>query len=336
MGIMTVVFRADEEPVGSRLERLRHVVGDTVAPIDVRPGVAPAEIHDRILMKEVGAIRVIAATLAPATAARTLSLIRRSDPDLCKVDVVGRGHLVVEQDGRESRLGPHDFSFVDLSRPARWSTSTTSQGVAVLFPRSLLPLSRRDLGRLAAVRIPGDQGTAALVSSLISSLGKQLPGYLDDASPAEGARLGSAVVDLLTVALAARLDRDMAVSRESLRRDLLARIHAFIEQRLNDPRLSPAMIAAAHHISLRYLYKLFESEQTTVADWIRRRRLERCRRDLLDPALRTQPVGAIAARWGLTNAAHFSRVFRAAHGVPPGEYRMTSGGTAGAAWPGRR
>jgi AraC-like DNA-binding protein len=332
---MTVVFRADEEPVASRVERLRHVVGDTIAPIDVRPAVAAAEIRDRISMQEVGAIRVIATTLTPATAARTPALIRRSDPELCKIDVIGRGHMLVEQDGRASRLGPGDFAFVDLSRPARWATSTTSQGVAVLFPRSLLPLGRRDLERLSAVRIPGDEGTAALVSSLA----RQLPGHLDDHSPAEGARLGSAVVDLLTVALAARLDRGTVVSRDSLRRDLLARIHAFIEERLADPRLSPAMIAAAHHISLRYLYKLFESEQTTVADWIRRRRLERCRRDLLDPGLRTQPVGAIAARWGLTNAAHFSRVFRAAHGVPPGEYRMTSGGTpgtAGAAGPGSR
>jgi AraC-like DNA-binding protein len=324
---MIVVFRADEEPVASRVERLRHVVGDTVAPIDVRPAVAAAEIRDRISMQEIGAVRVIATTMTPSTAARTLPLIRRSDPELCKIDVIGRGHMLVEQDGQASRLGPRDFAFVDLSRPVRWSTSTISQGVAVLFPRSLLPLSRRDLERLAAVRIPGDEGTAALVSLLA----RQLPGHLDDHSPAEGARLGSAVVDLLTVALAARLDRSTAVSRDSLRRALLTRIHAFIEERLADPRLSPAMIAAAHHISLRYLYKLFESEQTTVADWIRRRRLERCRRDLLDPALRTQPVGVIAARWGLTNAAHFSRVFRAAHGVPPGEYRMTSGGAAGAA-----
>ena len=66
---------------------------------------------------------------------------------------------------------------------------------------------------------------------------------------------------------------------------------------------------------------LFETQQTTVADWIRQRRLERCRRDLADPGLRAKPVGAIAARWGLTNPAHFSRLFRAAYGVPPRAYR---------------
>lgn len=58
-----------------------------------------------------------------------------------------------------------------------------------------------------------------------------------------------------------------------------------------------------------------------MAAWIRQRRLERCRRDLLDPALADLPVSAVAARWGLMNAAHFSRAFRAAYGLPPTEYR---------------
>jgi AraC-like DNA-binding protein len=71
-------------------------------------------------------------------------------------------------------------------------------------------------------------------------------------------------------------------------------------------------VAAAHHISLRYQYKLFALEDLTVARLIQQRRLERCRHDLTDAAQATRPVGAIAARWGLTNAGHFSKLFRAA------------------------
>jgi AraC-like DNA-binding protein len=33
------------------------------------------------------------------------------------------------------------------------------------------------------------------------------------------------------------------------------------------------------------------------------------------------PVSAIAARWGLRDAAYFNRIFHAAYGLPPGEYR---------------
>jgi AraC-like DNA-binding protein len=106
-----------------------------------------------------------------------------------------------------------------------------------------------------------------------------------------------------------------------VRRALLIRIRAWIEEHLDHPELSPADVAAAHHISLRYLHKLFSVQQSTVAGWIRHRRLERCRRALLDPAQATRPVSAIAARWGILNAAHFSRVFRDAYGLAPAEYR---------------
>jgi AraC-like DNA-binding protein len=72
---------------------------------------------------------------------------------------------------------------------------------------------------------------------------------------------------------------------------------------------------------VRYLHRLFEAQDTTVAAWIRRRRLERCRRDLADPAFRGVPVSAVAARWGLPDPAHFSRLFRRTYGLPPAEYR---------------
>ena len=40
---------------------------------------------------------------------------------------------------------------------------------------------------------------------------------------------------------------------------------------------------------------------------------------LSDPALANRPVAAVAARWGFTSAADFSRAFRAEHGMPPSE-----------------
>lgn len=138
-------------------------------------------------------------------------------------------------------------------------------------------------------------------------------------------RLAAALMDLLIVALAERLGRAARLAPSTQRRALLASVRGFIDQRLADPELSPGAIAAAHHISLRYLHKLFEAQPTTVSGWIRQRRLERCRRDLLDPALADWPVSAIAARWGLVDAAHFSRLFRAAYGLPPTEYRLTAG-----------
>ena len=53
---------------------------------------------------------------------------------------------------------------------------------------------------------------------------------------------------------------------------------------------------------------------------------EQTRQDLLDPALGDRPVSAVGARWGFPDAAAFSRAFRAAYGLPPGEYRATQVG----------
>ena len=106
------------------------------------------------------------------------------------------------------------------------------------------------------------------------------------------------------------------------RRCVLRReIGSFIQHRLGDPGLTPAAIAEAHHISVRYLYQVFDTHQMTVAAWIRHCRLERCHRDLANPRLCSRSIRAVAARWGFSNPAHFSRAFRAAYGMSPRDHR---------------
>ena len=58
-----------------------------------------------------------------------------------------------------------------------------------------------------------------------------------------------------------------------------------------------------------------------MSHWIRTRRLEQCRRMLSDPVHAGRSVSEIGARWGLPDAPHFSRVFKAAYGVSPRQFR---------------
>jgi AraC-like DNA-binding protein len=102
---------------------------------------------------------------------------------------------------------------------------------------------------------------------------------------------------------------------------LAVSVREYIEANLSDPGLSPASIAAAHFISTRHLHNLFHESGTTVAGFIRSQRLDGARRDLRDPLHAGLPVGAVAARWGFLDAAHFSRTFRDAFGVPPSDWR---------------
>lgn len=317
---MSVLIRVEDEPPRSRLDYFRHVVADTFVPFDLRID-AGHDLRAQILTGQVGTVHVTKVSAPPLKAFRTGKLIRVSDPELFKLEVPVRGRTVFAQGDREAVLAPGDFTLLDLSRPCRLVDRGDEHGnVAVKFPHAALPLHHDELARLTAVAISGRDGLGASISSLARHLARHL-----DHGSTEGARLATALLDLLIVALAERLDRSATLAPATRRRALLASVQAFIDQRLADPGLSPSVIAAAHHISLRYLYKLFETQQTSVAGWIRERRLERCRQDLLDPTLGDWSVTAIAARWGLTDPAHFSRAFRAAYGLPPTEYRRTAG-----------
>jgi AraC-like DNA-binding protein len=315
-GAVVLAYQSEDEPVQSRLERLRHITESALAPLEIRT--AQPDFGGQIVAAGIGAVQVFELTIdTPAEVVRTPKLIRRSDPEMFKIDVMTDGAMMVRQSGREALLGPGDLALVDMSRPGYW-LNQACRFVALSFPRALLPFRPDEVGELTAVRIGGDCGAGAL----ISALARQVPRHLDEYRVGDSVRVGSALLDLITAALAARLDRESQVVLETRQGALLLRIHAFIEQRLSDPELSPSTVAAAHHISVRYLHRLFQSQQTTVADWIRQRRLDRCRHDLLDPALRRWPVGRVGVRWGFLTPGQFSRAFRTEYGLPPGEYRL--------------
>ncbi|MEU9830370.1 helix-turn-helix domain-containing protein [Streptosporangium sp. NPDC048047] len=179
-----------------------------------------------------------------------------------------------------------------------------------------------EVERLLVRRMPGRAGAGALLAGLLWDLASHDPGV--------DARVATAALDLLAALLTQELGADRPPADDS-RASMVARVQAFIERRLADPGLSPALVAAEHHVSVRHLQKLFEEQGLSVAGWIRRRRLERCRRDLSDPARSDLPVRAVAARWGFTSESHFNRAFHAAYGTPPATYRRRlreSGGTA--------
>ena len=58
--------------------------------------------------------------------------------------------------------------------------------------------------------------------------------------------------------------------------------------------------------------------------YIRDKRIDRCRRDLLDASLADDSILEIANRWGFANAAHFSRTFSSVFGQAPREFRKSA------------
>ena len=105
----------------------------------------------------------------------------------------------------------------------------------------------------------------------------------------------------------------------------LHRICQSIETMLSDPVLNLNYVAQVHGVSTRYLQKLFTGADISFSQYLRSRRLERCRADLISPLHSQLSISEICFRWGFNGSAHFSRVFRNKYNVSPREYRRDSG-----------
>ncbi|MFF0018441.1 helix-turn-helix domain-containing protein [Streptomyces sp. NPDC005374] len=272
-------------------------------------------------VSEFGPVQATLITTMPHSVHRTPKLIRQADTGVLKLACIVSGGGVITKDGQSADQGVGDLILHDTSRPYRAEFAPTvpaHQLLLLRFPRSLLPLPERDLRRLSGVRIPGAQGIGALSSQFLLQLAR----HLHELSPSDTARLSALTLDVLTMALAEALDSTGTVPPDTRQRALMAQIHAFIQRNLGDANLTPDAIATAHHISLRYLHKLFQQDGHTVAGWVREHRLEQCRRDLTDPRLAGRPIHAIAARWAFASPAYFSQAFRSAFGLSPRQYRQ--------------
>uniref|UniRef100_A0AAU3H4P1 Helix-turn-helix domain-containing protein n=1 Tax=Streptomyces sp. NBC_01401 TaxID=2903854 RepID=A0AAU3H4P1_9ACTN len=224
------------------------------------------------------------------------------DGENLAIKVMTRGRTRIEQGRGDAELGPTDLVLLDPTRALRFE-STAGAHVTVLVPRRELRIRPAQIDRLIGVRIDGSHGPGALVSVLARESAWSVTEFRE----AEALRSAAAVVELIAVALESRLGDEQPAPDEWLRN----RIAGYIEARLADPELSPPGIAAAHHISVRRLHKLFEDQSLTVAALIRRRRLERCRAELTGSG---RTVTAVAARWGFSDPTHFSKLFKATYG----------------------
>ncbi len=248
---------------------------------------------------------------------RTRAACRRDAPEWLKVNVQLRGSCTFSQDGRQTQLTHGDYVVYDVTRPYEVASSSASHLYGVFLPRALLGIAPDRLSSLTARRFSRRQGLGGVVSPFLVQIGR----WVTAGGHAGDIRLGDAVVDMLAASFAECLSSADDV-RPMGRRGLLARVHSFAEAHLTDPELDNVVIARAHHISVRHLQRLFEEDGTTVTGWIRDRRIEHCRRDLLNDELADTPIASIGQRWGFTDPAHFSRVFKSAHGLAPRDYRQ--------------
>ncbi|MGZ4335110.1 MAG: AraC-like ligand-binding domain-containing protein [Gaiellaceae bacterium] len=314
---MTLLIDTEMVPAAERLEFWLESSFDAYLPVQVRSA-AKEEFGARMWGYDLAPLSLFRISAAANTMTRTSRAIQACDPECLHLTVVLRGQMNMAQEGRTGIARVGDVISYETSHPVVFRADQPFESLVVRVPRNVLGGQAAQISSRTALRIPGNEGLArASVAFLRGLVGGLEDGTIkrDDAPNA-----ANCVLDLVR-GLYAGMSDPREPKRPRPRAEILLNVQAFIEARLADPELDPEEIARASFISTRYLHKLFESEGTSVCQWIRASRLERCRRDLLDPALSHQTILAIATRWGLPSPQHFSRLFRARYGCSASELR---------------
>ncbi|GAA4930635.1 helix-turn-helix domain-containing protein [Nonomuraea thailandensis] len=281
------------------------------------------DFHASVTILQLGQTTVTAPEFEDMHSTRTAKLIRRSDPEQWWLTLVRAGSMWIEQDRKHAHLTAGDLVLETTSLPFRCGVARQNgafaRTITLQLPRRQLPLPERLLRDLAARALPSSHGAGALLGAFMENLMR----HRTELGTAENARLGAVANDLATLFLSQLTGDAVTPAPGSRRQALIQQIKSFVRQNLGRRDLSPSTIAAAHHISVRYLHHLFEQEEQSVGRYIVRGRLKRCRADLADPLLSGRTIAQIAARWGFADASSFNRAFKAAYGMTPGDYRAS-------------
>jgi transcriptional regulator GlxA family with amidase domain len=109
----------------------------------------------------------------------------------------------------------------------------------------------------------------------------------------------------------------LRTARLSLARRLIAR-------HLQDPDLAPAQVADLLGVSVRHLHMLFEVADRSFSQTVTEERLKRSRRLMREAPERL--IADIASACGFESLATYYRVFNAAYGMAPGDFRAQAAG----------
>lgn len=223
---------------------------------------------------------------------------------------VGReGTTMLEQHGRVATLLPGQIMLMDQTKPFKLVFGEISATTLIIVDRPQLMNRVSWIEAAVARTIPANMPWSRLFVSLVDTL-----------ASATQAPDGSSTARMETMALdmwAEILDLALAGYSTKARpyRQKLQHAKSFLRANLDDPDLNNDAIGRAINLSSRTLLRLFAEEGTTPMRWLMQERLHASRHALAHHHF--ERVTDLAFAFGFRNLSHFSRSFKAVHGVSP-------------------
>lgn len=271
----------------------------------------PGRVHLAMNAWQFAGVEVVDASCSAHILRRTSAPGSDEEPALLLTYAL-KGVGVHSQPDRQVAVRPSTFWATDLSMPYDHRVTDTRTLTA--------KLSREALGMpIDHIRPALEHLHKSPLASLFTTHVREVRRVAGQVDETAASHLGTSTLSLAR-ALLASVAPDSRAGRDALADALILRVQAFVRQHLSDPRLNAQIIAAAHFVSVRHLYKVCAASGLRLEQWIIEERLARAAEDLSRRSSGVT-VSEIAHRWGFVSAAHFATRFRGAYGVSPREWQ---------------
>ncbi len=282
----------------------------------------PADRRDfaaRLSLGQFGPIQLASMLANRSNIERTRSHISPSARRLYSFLLQVRGTGVLDHCGNEARLNQGDFVLCDSAAPHSFTVEDDSMVIMLRVDAALIKKHLPTPERYCGLRLDHNVGLTGMMSAMVEKLNVQIQSGFS--SEYDG-RFARQILEMLSMAYALGFEEQPEGSAIMLGRQ--AEVIRYIEDNLRDPELSPASVAAGLRISPRYLRTLFAGRGEKASNYIVRRRLEECAKQLGNPSWAGHTLTEIAFAWGFNSAAHFTRTFHEQFGMAPRDYRRSA------------
>ncbi|MFT4116473.1 helix-turn-helix domain-containing protein [Bradyrhizobium sp.] len=182
------------------------------------------------------------------------------------------------------------------------------------IPVSGLPTQDKRVRELAP-KVFDDAAIAPLLATCFADL---CEAPANDGGPSDAAPLVQALAHLALIERGV-VQPGSRRGQAALRVARLSQARRLIVHHLRDPDLAPAMVADLLGISVRHLHMLFETVEKSFSQTVTDERLKQSRRLMREAPERL--IADIATACGFESLATYYRVFNAAYGMAPGDFR---------------